>query len=188
MASYFSYLPNIYVGEGITDDEAYKYKLVKNIFRRVKTRADLSKYVTLTEAYSIPENTSISQLAMTLFNNPYYDWIICLINNITDVYEEWPKDNYYLQEYVQNKYAEPDGVHHYETQEVLYNDQVYIEKGNEVNASFRAELPDGTIESEVNSIYPVSNFEYEDYENEKKRLIQVPTPGIVEIIVSEFIS
>ena len=186
MASYFSYLPNIYVGEGITDDEAYKYKLVKNIFRRVKTRADLSKYVTLTEAYSIPENTSISQLAMTLFNNPYYDWIICLINNITDVYEEWPKDNYYLQEYVQNKYAEPDGVHHYETQEVLYNDQVYIEKGNEVNASFRAELPDGTIESEVNSIYPVSNFEYEDYENEKKRLIQVPTPGIVEIIVSEF--
>ena len=103
MASYFSYLPNIYVGEGITDDEAYKYKLVKNIFRRVKTRADLSKYVTLTEAYSIPENMSISQLAMTLFNNPYYDWIICLINNITDVYEEWPKDNYYLQEYVQNK-------------------------------------------------------------------------------------
>ena len=92
---------------------------------------------------------------------------ICLINNITDVYEEWPKDNYYLQEYVQNKYAEPDGVHHYETQEVLYNDQVYIEKGNEVNASFRAELPDGTIESEVNSIYPVSNFEYEDYENDK---------------------
>ena len=36
MAAYFTYFPNVYVGEGITDDEAYRYRLVKNIFRRVK--------------------------------------------------------------------------------------------------------------------------------------------------------
>ena len=42
--SYFKYFPNVYVGEGVTDDEGYKYRLVKNIFRRVKVRADLEKY------------------------------------------------------------------------------------------------------------------------------------------------
>ena len=31
--SYFKYFPNVYVGEGVTDDEGYKYRLVKNIFR-----------------------------------------------------------------------------------------------------------------------------------------------------------
>ena len=161
MASYFSYLPNIYVGEGITDDEAYKYKLVKNIFRRVKTRADLSKYVTLTEAYSIPENTSISQLAMILFNNPYYDWIICLINNITDVYEEWPKDNYYLQEYVQNKYAEPDGVHHYEIAQTSGDASETIEVYN------NSALYTGDTDFYVNATI-ITNREFEEREQDKK--------------------
>ena len=49
--AFFSYLPNVYVGEGIKDDEDFKYRLVKNIFRRAKTRADLDQYVTLLEAY-----------------------------------------------------------------------------------------------------------------------------------------
>ena len=49
--SYFSYFPNVYVGEGISDSENYKYRLVKNIFRRVKVREDLDKYFTQFEAY-----------------------------------------------------------------------------------------------------------------------------------------
>ena len=53
MAGYFSYFPKVYVGEGISDDENFKYRLVKNIFRRVKSREDLAQYSTLFEAYSI---------------------------------------------------------------------------------------------------------------------------------------
>ena len=52
MAGYFSYFPNVYVGEGVSESEAYRYRLVKNIFRRVKVREDLDKYVTSFEAYS----------------------------------------------------------------------------------------------------------------------------------------
>ena len=29
MAGYFSYFPKVYVGEGISDDENFKYRLVK---------------------------------------------------------------------------------------------------------------------------------------------------------------
>ena len=53
MTAYFSYFPNTYVGEGVNQDEPYRYRLVKNIFRRVKVREDLDQYVTAFEAYSM---------------------------------------------------------------------------------------------------------------------------------------
>ena len=43
MSGYFSYFPNVYVGEGVADDEAFKYRLVKNIFRKIKARPDLNQ-------------------------------------------------------------------------------------------------------------------------------------------------
>ena len=71
--AFFSYLPNVYVGEGIKDDEDFKYRLVKNIFRRAKTRADLDQYVTLLESYEIGEDETPSKLAIVFFNDPFLD-------------------------------------------------------------------------------------------------------------------
>ena len=42
---FFQYLPDVYIGEGVKDDESFKYRLVKNIFRRVKVREDLEKHI-----------------------------------------------------------------------------------------------------------------------------------------------
>ena len=53
MAGYFSYFPNVYIAEGVKDDEAFKFRLTKNLFRRLTVRDDLNQYVTLFEAYSI---------------------------------------------------------------------------------------------------------------------------------------
>ena len=40
--AYFSHLPNVYVGKGITDDdESFNYQLVKNLFRRIIIREDI---------------------------------------------------------------------------------------------------------------------------------------------------
>ena len=43
--SYFSKFPDVYVAEGVTTDQAYRYRLVKNIFRRIRVREDLDKFV-----------------------------------------------------------------------------------------------------------------------------------------------
>lgn len=184
--SYFSYLPNVYIGEGVADDENFKYRLVKNIFRRVKTREDLDKFVSQFESYSVRPGETPSNLAHRIYGNVNFDWCILLANNIVDVYDQWPKSESELQEYVKGKYSDPDGVHHYETQEVLYNDIVFLKEGIEVNSSFRATLPDGTILSENASIYPVSNYEHETYLNEQLRLISLPSSALVELMVSEF--
>ena len=84
----FSYFPNVYVGEGIADDEQFKYRLAKNIFRRLKIREDIQQYVSLTELFTIPDGLRPSDVAMRFYSDPFLDWVILLSNNITDVYEQ----------------------------------------------------------------------------------------------------
>ena len=93
MAAYFSYFPETYVGEGISSDEPFKYRLVKNIFRKVNAREDLSQYTTLFEAYSVVDGETPSTLAHRIFDDAFLDWTILLANDITDFYEQWPKKN-----------------------------------------------------------------------------------------------
>ena len=105
MSSYFSYFPNVYVGEGVSESEAYRYRLVKNIFRRVKVREDLDQYVTSFEAYSIRDIDTPSSLAYKAYQDSKLDWVILLVNNITDFYEQWPKNNEDLLKYTIENYA-----------------------------------------------------------------------------------
>ena len=184
--AYFDNLPNTYIGEGLTDDENFKYRLVKNIFRRCKIRDDLSRYTTMFETTAIPDGTSPSDVALAVLGDEHLDWVILIVNNITDVYLQWPKSEDDLQTYCNEKYTDVDAIHHYETVEVMYNDIVFIKKGIEVNGEFRAVLPDGTTKTDVESRYAVSNYEHESYENDKKRLLRIPTTQLTNMITDEF--
>jgi len=186
MASYFSNFPNVYVAEGLGNDENFKYRLVKNIFRKVKSRDDLAQYTTQFEAYEIQPGETPSAIAQEFFDDPFLDWVILLINNITDVYEQWPRSENDLYTYLTEVYDDPDGIHHYETQEVLYNDIVFIKQGIQVNSTFRATLPDGTTLGETDSVYSVTNYEHEQYLNEIKRQILIPNGNMVSLIIEEF--
>ena len=82
---------------------------------------------------------------MRFYSDPFLDWVILLSNNITDVYEQWPIEQKLLYQRVTQKYADPDAIHHWETQEVILEDEniVFMEKGRIVNESFRVVMPDG---------------------------------------------
>ena len=138
--SYFSYFPNVYVGEGISDSENYKYRLVKNIFRRVKVREDLDQYVTQFEAYELRVNDTPESLARNFLGDGHLDWVILMVNNITDFYEHWPKTDYDLQKYISSVYSDANGIHHYETNEVLDGDVVVTKKGIEVLENYRTTM------------------------------------------------
>jgi len=189
--SYFSHLPNVYVGKGITDDDGFNHDLVKNIFRRVILREDIDKYVTQFELQTLQDGVRPEQVAEAVCGTAYMDWLILIVNNITDIYEQWPRRESDLQEYVNEKYdTDPDDLHHWETREVIweqagFEDITVVERGHEVNETFRAKLPDGTIKTKEESIYPVSNYEHESNLNDKKRFIRIPTQGLINKIESE---
>ncbi len=83
MARYFSYLPNRYVGKGLSDTETFNYQLGKNIFRKVRSRPDLDQYVSLFELYEIAPGETPSSIAYDYFQDSKLDWMVLLINNIT---------------------------------------------------------------------------------------------------------
>ena len=103
MASYFSYLPDIYIAEGMKDDENYRYRLVKNIFRRVRVKEKIKDYLTLTEAYYVEDFDTPATLATEFYGSPTLDWVILITNNIIDFYEDWPKNEAELLTYVKVK-------------------------------------------------------------------------------------
>lgn len=186
MASYFSHLPNVYVGKINRSDDTFSYELVKNIFRRVILEDKLEKYSTQFEAFYVEDGMRPEMVASTFYGDAELDWVILIANNITDVYEQWPKSTTVLTEYVNSTYGDPDSVHHWETRKISYENAVFVKEGIEVNETYRVQLPDGTTLSKDDSIYPVSNFEHETYLNEKKRLISIPTNRLIDFFKQQF--
>jgi len=186
MAGYFSYLPNIYVGTGTTSDTKQEYQVVKNIFRRVKAREDLAKFTEFFEQYEIQDGQLPFQIAQDFYGDDELDWVILLTNNITDQAEHWPKSRRELEYFCNDRYNSLDAVHHYETIEKKWKDIVILEAGTIVDATFSFKDPDGIVHTGSNIREPISNWEHEYYENERKRQIYIAQPQALESFIEEF--
>ena len=183
--AYFDQLPDVFVADS-GQEEKVRYKLVKNIFRRVILPEKMAKYATLFNEYYIPDGMRPDMVAQKFYGDPELDWIILLSNNITDVYTQWPKRENNLTSFVSNKYDDPDSIHHWETMEVKSGDISIAKAGIEVNESYRGIDIDGNPLTKEQSVYPVSNYEHESYLNEKSRLISIPTSRLVDFYEEQF--
>ena len=186
MANYFTYLPNVYVGQEESDGRL-GYRLIKNMFRRGYLDPIIEKYITAFETFYITDNMRPDQLAHKVYGDSNLDWVILMVNNIIDPYTQWPKSTTDLNNYIQETYDNPDEIHHWETNEVKLDDgTIFVQKGVEVGENFRVTLPNGDTLSKTDSIYQVSVAEHETYLNEQKRLISLISPGLVETLVDKF--
>lgn len=110
--------------------------------------------------YTIEDGETPEMLAHRLYKNPEYAAFILLMNDITDPYEDWPLSNQSLDQVISDKYDDPNGIHHYENTR-------------------------GDIVSEQYPDYdrvPITNFEYEIVENDKKRNIRLVLPELISEI------
>lgn len=186
MSNYFSSLPDVKVRMKSTrSNNVEPYIVAKNIFRRIKLIDDVRSNVLGFQQYTIPNDMKPYQVAQEEYGSSDYDWIICICNNITNIYKDWPFSEHELYTYVLKKYGNATNVHHYESNEVKSDaGDIVLRAGLEVNEEFRYYLPDGTIKE--NCAYPVSNFEYERTENEKKANIWLLRKGYVADFVTEY--
>ena len=174
MSKYFSSFPTIKYNldgvNGTTND-------VTDIFRRVKARSKIADNVTLFDNYDVHEGEKPEDVAYKIYGEADYFWVVTLVNNIVNRYYDWPLDSFSFQEYVKDKYSNPDGIHHYE-----------------VTQSSGKQTGDGPADYshklEVNSDYPgaqsVSNREYEQRIQDEKRQIRVLLPKHLSIFEDEF--
>ena len=172
---YFSSFPKIvYDSKGQGNP-----KVVTNLLKRVAVRAKVKNSAMLYDTYDIKNGDTPESLADRLYNNAQLHWVILLTNDITDRYHQWPMYEQQFNTYLNEKYDNPDGVHHYEISQSSGDSDSKIE----VYANEALYTGDTDFYSNATII---TNREFEEREQDNKRKIKLLDPRFVEQFVDEF--
>ena len=150
------------------------FKDVTNLLRRVGLRTKVRTNSLLYDTYNVKEGETPEMIAHKLYGDTELHWIILLVNEVTDRYHQWPMTTPQFLDFINDKYDNPDGIHHYETTQTSGDTKVKIEVFNEVD------------EDAYTGLTPITNREYEENEQDKKRQIKLLDPSYVNAFVSEF--
>ena len=129
-------------------------KKIQDIITRIKVRDGIRERASLFSKYSVMEGQSPERLSFTFYGDVKYYWTILLLNKMYNRYYDWPMTERDLREYVNDTYADPDGVHHYEV----------AQSSGDTNTKIR-------VESDATGATAVTNFEYEREENDGRKQI-----------------
>ena len=151
-----------------------QFKDVTNLLRRVGMRTKLKTNTFLYDTYSVKEGETPEMIAHKLYGDSELHWIVLLVNEITDRYHQWPMSGMQFLDYINDKYSNPDGIHHYETTQTSGDTKIKIEVENDVD------------EDAYTGLTPITNREYEENEQDKKRKIRLVDPNFVGQFVDEF--
>lgn len=198
MSSYFKKLPSFEYVSRLPDAKISDYIQVKNLFKRGKIRPDIFENVAFFEKYKIIGNERPDNVSYKVYEDPKFDWIILLSNNIVNIQTEWPMSQNSFDEYLREKYGVGlsteeeiynniyNGVHHYETTEVKNTRGVTIlPSGLQVPSTYSVSFYDYQLRQQINSgnvAVPVTNYEYEEKLEDAKRNIYVLKPRYLNII------
>ena len=170
---YFDSFPIIQYGS--TDGTI---KTATNLLRRVAIRSKVKTNASLFDTYDIKSGETPEMIADKFYDDPELHWVIMLVNNVTDRYHDWPMNEQQFSTFVNEKYSNPDGIHHYEisqesgdtTQKIEVYDPELISSDTDAYTSATA----------------ITNREFEEAEQDKKRKIRLLDPNFVDKFVDEF--
>ena len=199
---YFSLLPDLQYD---TKPISYPFSesdftIVKNFFKRSKIDPNIFGYATFYDKYAVNEGVKIETIAEKYYGSQFYDWVIILTNNYINPQFSFPSDEWTLRKIAEEKYGDDtySGIHHYETIETKSGQTLgtkpilALEGGLTVDKTFY-DSPfvywNGTQHITVNGntvSKPITNYEHELAENEKKREIYILRKGYFNRFVDEF--
>jgi len=187
--SYFDKVPEIRYLKYDKNPEDGTFITIKNIFARIKLIDNIVPGSTLFDDYFVRDGERPDTISMDFYTDPGNDWIIMMINNIKNLYSDWPMSRPVFENYMNATYDSNEAVHHYETVEQRYNGEIILPAGLQVGESYRFIDPSGNEKSAEKSRGPVSNYVHELRKNDKKREILILKPALVsqftEIFVKE---
>ena len=193
MSNYFNLIPDFDYVSRLPDAKISDYIRVKNFFRRVTLREDIFQGLTFFTKYSIKGDDRPDNVANKLYENPSLDWLILLANNITHIPTEWPMSQYDFDKFMLEKYDDYEtfynGIHHHETIEVKdSNGVIIVRAGLEVNSDFTQkyyDYYDAEMKTKSNITRPVTNYEYEEKLENKKREIYVLKQEYLTVVLDD---
>jgi uncharacterized phage-like protein YoqJ len=205
MSYYFRYLPNLeYISRSSDEELISNYTETKNLFKRGKIREDIFQNLAFFTKYDIIGDERPDNVAYKMYGDERLDWIVLLSNNIVNIYDEWPLtqeafDKYLLEKY--GSYGEIYKIHHYKTKElknasgniILKSDLIFSPKITLTGPTwpdfqlnyYDSLLQDQTYVPNIDIFDPVTNYEYEDEIQNKKRNIFLIKSSYVPVVIND---
>ena len=121
--SYFNSLPLVLYD--MKGDQ--KKKLVTDIIKRVKVRHKILDTASLYQKYFVVKGERPEDVAYKHFGKSNLHWVILLTNNITDAYYGWPMSYADFENFLKDKYTNPDAIHHHEKKQSSGDTNIHIE-------------------------------------------------------------
>tara|TARA_R100001509_G_scaffold114420_1_gene69517 strand:- start:1684 stop:2211 length:528 start_codon:yes stop_codon:yes gene_type:complete len=166
--SYFEMFPSILYsakGDG-------KFTVMKDILSRVKLITKVKENILGFDYYDVKDGETPEMIAHKYYGDVNLHWVVMVTNDIIDYYEDWPMSVQRFEQFVFDKYDNPQGIHHYEITQTSGDTSVTIDVGMNIT-----DYPSATA---------ISNYQYEDKLQEKKRQIRLITPEYIDDFVKEF--
>jgi len=188
---YFSLIPNISYDEKpisypFSDSD---YVTAKNFFRRYKVNEDVFSQSVIFKKYAIEDGERPDTVANNIYGDPFYDWVILLVNNMVNAQYDWPMSNYEIYKVAESEYDDPySEIHHYEIREEIGQyksglrvDETFYNSTHKLNINGTITTKNG---NEIAS--PITVAEWLHTENEKKREIYILKPTYLLSFVDDF--
>ncbi len=168
--------PKIAYPISTNDDGETTYKALADISHHLRLSADSLNSIVNYDKQILQSGEGLEISAGENYDRTDLYYILELANDRFDWKESRPLTSMELDSYISEKYLDRNGIHHYEN-----------EYGNEVDNTF------GVNSEHVypQKIIPITNYEYEESLNDKRRAIKVVKPTqvkFVEELVKEKIS
>ena len=106
-----------------------QFKMVTNLLKRVAVRTKVRTNTLLFDTYDVKEGETPESIADKLYDSSQYHWVVLFVNNITDRYHQWPMTTPQFRQYLNDKYTNPDGTHHFEIVQKSGDTTVKIDVG-----------------------------------------------------------
>ena len=142
---------------------------IKDLLLRVKVRDYVKNNRSWFAKYIIKHDQTPEMVAFNIYGQAQYHWVVLLFNQITNPYYDRPLKQRDFYTFINNKYANPSAVHHYEISQESGNTKVKIK-----------------VESTVAGAAEVTNLEYEEAIQKTKREIRILKPSYLGQFRTEF--
>ena len=165
---YFANFP-IIIYDSVGDGD---YKLVTNLLKRVALRSKVRTNALLFDTYNVKEGQTPEEIANKLYGDPNLHWVVMYVNGIVDRYHQWPMTTPQFLDFINEKYSDPDSLHHYEITQTSWDTTIKIDIGT-----------DNTDHSGATTI---TNREFEESRQDTLRQIRLLDPAYIDQFVEEF--
>ena len=170
--SYFDKFPKIYYDANADG----KYKVMTDILSRVKLTANIKENLLEFDYYNVKDGETPEMIAHKYYDDPELHWTILVANEVIDYYSDWPMSVQKFEEFVKDKYSNPQGAHHYEITQTSGDTTVTVDVGNE----------ESLVLEDYPSATEISNYTYEERLQEQRRQIRLIQPQYISTFVKEF--